>query len=86
MEVRVPFERGDKSVTYHTFVLTDWFCPACGKKTVWEEDDEGDYYCGPEIVCSSCGATMQWPSIGPKRPRFDVLAKALESEAQNGTA
>ena len=84
MQVKVPFTRGDQSIYWETFQLTDWFCPVCGKKTVWQECSEGDYYAGPHIVCSSCGGTMQWPERDERYKRFDVLAKALESEAGDG--
>jgi hypothetical protein len=46
------------------YTLTNWFCPACGKKTVWTEDGEGDFYRGPTTVCSSCGGSMCWPETG----------------------
>lgn len=59
--VTITHTRHDKSTYQETFNLTDWFCPGCGKKTVWEEEGEGDYYCGPEIICASCGTTMQHP-------------------------
>lgn len=37
------------------------FCPHCGKQDVWEEQGDGDYYCGPDYICASCGDcfTMQ---------------------------
>ena len=50
---------------------TDYFCPICGKRAVWEEDSPGGYYTGPAIMCGECGATMQHPS-GPRDSGVDA--------------
>lgn len=34
--------------------LSDYFCPNCGKKTVYDERDGGDYYVGCTYLCTSC--------------------------------
>lgn len=41
----------------------DLFCPACGKKSVWEEQSPGDYDCGPQYICAACESnfTIQGP-------------------------
>lgn len=42
--------------------LPDLYCPNCGEKNVWHEDDPGDYYVGEEYQCGSCGAGWNMPS------------------------
>lgn len=44
---------------------TDYYCPICGTRAVWEEEGAGDYYAGPSILCIACGGSMQHPSEGP---------------------
>jgi len=58
----------DEYPTHHywrEYLKCDLFCPSCGKKDVWEEQSEGDYYCGPDFICVACGAkfTIQGPAI-----------------------
>lgn len=45
------------------YKLTEFFCPNCGKKSVWEEGSYGDYYVGPGMICTSCKSsfTLQGP-------------------------
>lgn len=42
---------------------TELFCPNCGKQEVWKNQSEGDYYDGPDFICSACGNdfTMHGP-------------------------
>ena len=35
---------------------TLYFCPYCGKITIWVETGPGDYYEGPSHHCSDCFA------------------------------
>lgn len=42
--------------------LTDYFCPNCGKKSVYVEQWEGDYYSGPHHYCISCKFDFSLPS------------------------
>ena len=37
------------------------YCPLCGSQSVWFEDDEGDYYSGPNHVCTACGGSFALP-------------------------
>ena len=44
--------------------VDDWerleiFCPECGKRAIWRECNEGDYYVGPSYLCSECGGGGQ---------------------------
>lgn len=47
------------------YIKGDLFCPQCGKQSVWEEQSDGDYYCGPDYICDACGSrfTIQRPDI-----------------------
>jgi hypothetical protein len=41
------------------------YCPGCGSiGTLWVENSPGDYYCGPDNICTHCGCsfTIQGPS------------------------
>ena len=46
-----------------TWYLTDWHCPNCGEKAVWDEHGEGDYYQGTTHICRSCGCSFTLPMI-----------------------
>jgi hypothetical protein len=37
-----------------TWESTSLFCPRCGKQAVWKQEGEGDYYLGPEYLCTEC--------------------------------
>lgn len=68
--------------SYHyieEYKLTDYFCPNCGSKNVWEEDSEGDFYVGPSLVCTKCRCqfTMQGPY--DKNPHDDKIIDQLIS-------
>lgn len=39
---------------FNEYEKTELFCPHCGKQEVWEEQSPGDYYCGPDFICTSC--------------------------------
>ncbi len=40
------------------YVETDCFCPNCGIRKAWVEDDPGDVYLGPTYVCLSCSCAF----------------------------
>jgi predicted RNA-binding Zn-ribbon protein involved in translation (DUF1610 family) len=42
------------------FSLTDYFCPHCGNKSVWEGSDN-DYYRGVDYACKDCGGKFEHP-------------------------
>jgi rRNA maturation protein Nop10 len=68
----------DGSAYYESYTLSDWYCPSCGKKSVWEENGEGDYYRGPNFICSSCGGSMCFPEMfDPKDDGEDSRHKQL---------
>lgn len=41
---------------------TDYFCPCCGKQSVWNQCDGGDCYQGEQFLCIGCGVHWNWPS------------------------
>jgi ribosomal protein S27AE len=45
---------GDGSYSPWTWI-EKYHCVLCGKKTVWAEHSDGDYYLGALFYCSSCG-------------------------------
>jgi transcription elongation factor Elf1 len=54
-----------KSATYFDDVeLTDYHCPNCGQKTVYQALGEGDYYEGPALYCKSCRFDFTMPRGG----------------------
>jgi len=57
------------------------FCPQCGAKSAWHENDFGDYYLGERIVCTTCASS--WTMQGPRpadQYRRQVIAQLLEVE------
>jgi len=60
VSVDVRYEAGH---TYQeTWHQTDFFCPLCGLRKVWDEDSAGDYYLGTTLTCAACGGTFHFPS------------------------
>lgn len=49
-------KQGNRTIT---LILTDWFCPSCGKRDMWQDTKDGsDYYHDCGAVCGSCGYVM----------------------------
>lgn len=52
------YDRGEREFSHSSEELwnydKDIFCPSCGKKDVWVSDGPGDYYDGPEHICTAC--------------------------------
>lgn len=49
-----PGRRGDVA-----WVKSDWFCPKCGQRDMWQEVSAGaDYYHGYAVECKQCGYDM----------------------------
>lgn len=46
------------------YVKSEFYCPSCGSKEVWEQQGEGDYYMGVNYVCTSCGRHHHLDSSG----------------------
>lgn len=69
------------------FESTEYFCPSCGKQTVWVETGDGDFYVGPTHLCTSCSSEFELPS-GVCRvnkddvfPHFAVVEQLRKVEA-----
>lgn len=45
-----------------TWQESDFFCPSCGSKEVWEEVGAGDFYVGNQHICTSCNSTFLIPT------------------------
>lgn len=50
---------------------TAYFCPHCGKQSVWMETSGGDYYVGEDHLCADCGANFNLPGGADPRPDND---------------
>jgi predicted RNA-binding Zn-ribbon protein involved in translation (DUF1610 family) len=59
---------------------TEYFCPHCGLRTVWESGF-GDFYTGPNFLCESCGWIFSLPFApdpnGLDNPKGAEKAKAI---------
>lgn len=43
--------------------LTERYCPKCGATdAVWKDTSPGDYYLGPEHLCTQCNTSFYLPS------------------------
>lgn len=51
------FKEGD----FDEVQKTDYFCPNCGEKTVYQSLGEGDYYEGPAHYCRACSFQFTMP-------------------------
>lgn len=67
---------------WEDFEKTDLFCPACGKQEVWEEQGAGDYYLGPDFICTACGS--DWTMQGPNK-REEPNVKGKIEQLRTGT-
>lgn len=40
----------------YTYGLTDYWCPYCGYKELWQrvDDRDGDFYLGIQTFCNAC--------------------------------
>jgi predicted RNA-binding Zn-ribbon protein involved in translation (DUF1610 family) len=69
------------------FKKTDYFCPNCGKQSIWEEQGGGDYYVGVDYECCSCESVFNMPNMGKANmndefsPDKQIIEAIRESEA-----
>ena len=63
---------------------SDLYCPNCGKKEVWEEQGEGDYYLGPNYYCISCdtGHSLTHTCAKIKSPCDIMIVKQLKGDVK----
>lgn len=52
-------------------------CPACGVQAVWIESGEGDYYAGPDHVCTACSHAFTLQSRGKDDQAQGIVADIL---------
>ena len=52
---------------------TEWFCIHCGKQEVWVEDNEGDYYVGPDYFCTACEKTFNMQDGGTNQRATGII-------------
>lgn len=60
--MKIRYFRNDDSHYDYEVEITAYFCPNCGKKNVYEDQSEGDYYEGSSLFCKSCNFTFTMPS------------------------
>ena len=60
------------------WISTEYFCPFCGNKSVWMDNDEySDYYTGPAYVCLSCAADFCLPHYAIQTGEYNAIIDAL---------
>jgi hypothetical protein len=74
VRVEIAYRRQSDGSVSHTiseqWKETDYFCPCCGSKSVWNRTDSSDYYVGEEFMCIKCEADWNWPSEPSKSGVF----------------
>lgn len=61
MQVKVTMKWPNRQMT-SIYNETEYYCPNCGEKSVFNEDGDGDYYLGVQFLCVSCDHTFYLPS------------------------
>lgn len=59
--VMVSVEYSIGHTVFYTYKKSEYFCPVCGKQSVYEEQGDGDYYVGVDYICSSCSTVFNMP-------------------------
>ena len=67
------------------FNKTNIFCPSCATQNVWEAN-EGDYYAGPEYLCTECSVSFNMPSGPNPVSEKNVLGKIEQLKSQQTKA
>lgn len=75
MKILIKYTWGDLERTY---IKGELFCPKCGKQSIYEEQEEGDYYLGSDFYCSECDHdfTIQ----GPEKSRHIEIGEQIRVE------
>lgn len=70
-------------------VNTGLFCPNCGVKDVWQdENDPGDYYQGTSMYCLACNSVLSdiqvhdAPSDGFYKDEYDAFVRCVRTGEQ----
>lgn len=60
---------------------SEFYCPLCGKQEVWEEKGQGDYYCGSDYVCISCGSKsyLDGCRVAPNEVRYMNILEQIRT-------
>ncbi len=73
--------------THHYFSNYDkseFFCPNCGKKEVWEEQGAGDYYVGVNFTCISCKHEFNLPFFRLLKNDNDEMELKIIEQIKSG--
>jgi hypothetical protein len=62
-----------------TWEYEDYFCPGCGKQTVYQETGLGDYYMGSMCICLSCEHTFYLPCGVVKNDNFADIDQRISN-------
>jgi len=62
------------------WTLTPYYCPHCAAKTVWEAED-GDYYAGPEFLCTTCAGAFYSPEASNREEEPGVKERIASAKA-----
>lgn len=64
------------------YTLSDFYCPSCGKKEVFREEDHEDFYSGARYICLACKHIHELDGSGQDEsndPNIDVIIKQLKA-------
>ena len=71
------------------YIETEYFCPKCGSKPVYCDDQE-DYYVGVDYLCLNCKCKFNMPFIGEQDSEailaVAIIAVAIIKEQINAAA
>ncbi len=59
---KLPLGKKELSHKYtETWEKTNYNCANCGRRGVWQRQDGGDLYVGPQYICIGCGHFFYLP-------------------------
>lgn len=62
MKVKIKYDAGHTRET--EYIKSEVFCPNCGEKEVYNENDVGDVYEGVTHLCVRCCYEFKLPTLG----------------------
>lgn len=79
--MKVLNEYPDSHHYWEKYEKSDYFCPCCGSKELWEEQGSGDYYLGVDYVCTNCDTVHTLDNSGneAKKEIVDQLKTKVTS-------
>ena len=80
VKTEIKYEAGHSC--HEEWEKTDFHCLGCGEKSVWEDQNDGDYYVGPLFICEQCGAsfTMQYNDVRTEDWQDKQRLEAIRSD------